>query len=148
MTTTVVDIRGKSPDEWQATPGNIYVGRGYKFKGGRYEGQIWRPTLFFTPVRLREAPSRADRIEHVLKYLDWLEGPGQTPKRQRESLSLLRGKRLGCWDGFWDGEQKPCNVLCHAVVLAILADHWQPGTDRRELVLEWMAMDAVREIAQ
>lgn len=147
MTTTVVNIRGKSPDEWQADPGHIYVGGRYRIKTGQHAGQLWRPTLFFSPVRLRsEEPTRSERVAHVLEYLDWLDEERQR-KRLLPSLQLIRGKRLGCWDGAWDGEKRPCYLLCPASVLAILADHWQPGMDRRELVREWMALEIKRGAA-
>jgi len=70
---------------------------------------------------------------------EWLGQPRQEEKLR--AVHTLRGKELGCWCGPWMHMQ-PTQLLCHAVVLAILADHWRFGMDIRNTVTQWMNLDA------
>lgn len=138
--TTVISVRGKSPDEWLAKPGHIYVGRRIFLRSGKAAGQLWAPSLFANSFTLPPMAGRDQRLRVINDYIDWLTEPRDHQERIFRELHTLRGCELGCWCGSWIHLQ-PTKLLCHGVVLAILADHWRKGNSIRDVVSEWMVLD-------
>ncbi len=103
MPTTVVNVRTAAPGSF------LYVGRYFQ---GRFPASPWGNPFGIS----RFATERAKR-ECLERYREWLLGKPELLAR----LPELRGKVLGCFCCEYDGisEAKP---LCHAVVLAELAD--------------------------
>jgi hypothetical protein len=102
MTTRVVNIRRDKFD--------VYVGRG--------RGSIWGNPFTFKEGTLAEFCVPKDEV--LTRYEAWLR---QQPQLM-ESLHELKGKVLGCFCRPTKGFQG--KVMCHAQILAALADGCRP----------------------
>lgn len=120
--TTVVSVRGQSPDAWQDDPSRIYVGRYVPLRSGKFIGQVWKRSLFSNPLKLSEDPTMQERRELLVRYQRYLAGRPELLSQ----LHTMAGKQLGCWCGTWDGISEP-RLLCHASVLA----DWCNGLSQR-----------------
>lgn len=138
--TTVVNVRGKRPEDFANDPDFIYVGR-----------TVWRTPWTASPFGnpFKPGMSLDDAID-ILAMIPASDVIGD-PEAEvddltdaslvnlyriyvlgRRSLSgrlhELRGKRLGCWCCSFDGTGEPSKP-CHAVVLARLADGLEVTAD-------------------
>lgn len=119
--TTVVSVRVKDirPEynnlkEWVRDPENIYIGRkGIVFiDGERYPK---KDSLWANPFKITE---ENDREDVITKYREYIEEKIENEEISIDELSLLKGKRLGCWCG--NGR----NVKCHGNVLIDLIEKY------------------------
>lgn len=114
--TTVISVRGRNRDELLADPDFVYVGRSVRWTE-------WTASIWGNPFTAGEYPGE-DAVDRYRRYI--LASPELMAR-----LGELRGKTLGCWcgdfDGFGDLFGEP-GFRCHALVLAELADSWEPSS--------------------
>ncbi len=135
--TTVCDCHGKSPDEIQADPISIYVGRFHYIRSGRFAGQQWRPKGYGNPFRPDvEIENRLLAMTDCINRFEaYLARQMQTePARMVPAMRNLIGKRLWCWCCTWDGVSLP-RPLCHAAVYADWTNRMLRGEKPWEQVL-------------
>lgn len=120
--TTVISVRGKDRAALLADPAFVYVGRRCAGWPASVWGNPYKPELVYIGQRPRmTAEMRALAVQQcLLCYRGWLTARLQCEPATWD-LSLLRGKRLGCWCCDYDGVSEPM-PLCHAAVLARLAN--------------------------
>lgn len=125
--TTVISVRGLKREARAALerdPGFVYVGR--QFAG-------WPVSIWGNPFKPGMGWDQASRLmasvgleipegeaSLLVLYEMWLKAQPALVAR----LPELRGLRLGCWCGTWRPGLR--EILCHAVVLAKLANAATP----------------------
>jgi hypothetical protein len=130
--TTVISVRGihgKEQTALQLDPTFVYVGRPCAGWLGSKWGNPFKPGMdAIRAMKLLAAirapadsimPYHGDGTLAVADCLKWYQALVEH-SGLRAQLPSLRGKRLGCWCGDW--EPGGPELLCHAVVLAKLAD--------------------------
>ncbi len=132
--TIVVKVNGKSPELWQAEPGNKYVGRLLVLRSGRYQGQMWGNSGFGNPYIFREKDDRTKRREKLLQYCYRLGNQLKTHGMIRDEFIGMAGKTIGCWCVDWSGGTIE-TPLCHACYLAQLVDLFHVTTSRRQVAV-------------
>jgi hypothetical protein len=117
--TSVWNVRGMKP-ELVAELGIVYCGRKHRSRDALANGKlIYDDHPLNNPYRLppRRTPTEAEKIECMRLYRQHLHGSPELMTIARQ----LRGSRLGCWCGEWDGLGEP-NLLCHCVEIARVAE--------------------------
>jgi hypothetical protein len=135
--TTVISVRGKKPDELLADPDFIYVGRamprqgwkasvwGNPFKPGMEENECWSimdsiPPMDCLIIERGQDGWTSFNPARPNSLVAWFEMYLRVRKSLWDQLPDLKGRKLGCWCGFWQPGEP--DIGCHAVVLARLAD--------------------------
>ena len=110
--TTVISVRGRTPDELRADPNFVYVGRACAGWPASIWGNPFRVASprWGDPIRPGDEATAGTAVEKFAAYL-------RANPDLMARLPELRGKVLGCWCVNWDGTGEPKRP-CHAVVLA------------------------------
>lgn len=115
--TSVWNVRGM-PAEQIASLGIVYCGRPLRKRDGLGSGGVELPGhILANPFRLERGAKKPEREKCVARYREWLR---EEPDRMTEARNL-RGKRLGCWCGFWPGYGAP-DFECHCIEIARVAE--------------------------
>ena len=123
MTTRVVSIRGGKKI---GVDYDVYVGAAGRGTPRGCCGLRLDATdggLVDVPVGHFANPFKRD-ADWFTKYLDHVEKRIETEEGFEEAIIALKGKRLGCWCRPPEGFQG--RVMCHAQILAALADGIKP----------------------
>lgn len=140
MTAIVVKVNGLSPEEWQADPTHIYVGRDFFIRRGPYAHQKWDNSGLGNPFKFEEDDTPVEKRMKLFGYCKWL-------KTQLTASSILNDKwrgivgmaatetvSLGCWCMNWNAIGHP--PLCHACYLADIINAMNGDRSRGALVYE------------
>lgn len=144
MPTTVISVRGQDRAALLTDPLFVYVGRKCAGWPASVWGNPWHPEQFrggtaqcvahyeltmrasvrFLHATDDEIDAVGDELWSITNGLgvDEMNRLYQATRR----LPELRGKVLGCWCGSWQPGEP--DILCHAVVLAKMADALEEST--------------------
>lgn len=118
--TTVQKVNGISPVEWQSDTNNVYCGRSFDIKSGKYAGQEWHTQGWGNPFKLYDFYGRAEKTELLFHYVRELALKLSKSGMLLNQFKELYGRNLGCWCVNWDGHGEV--PLCHAAWLARIVD--------------------------
>ena len=138
MPTTVQKINGLSPTEWLADPNNVYAGRSYDLKSGKYQGETWHTQGWGNPFKFQEHFTLAEKSELLFAYVRELAVKLSKSAFLVQQFKELQGRNLGCWCTNWDGLGDV--PLCHACWLARIVDTMFPEPSMERGVIRGMAV--------